>query len=127
MKIFSLKAISSCIGASLLVLANYSFAGTKVNAPVYLDTNTRVFTGAMGSVHHTSDNTQFIGCYSTGTSISCQARNAAGTLVTCYSSNPAHMEAVKSIGDDSRLYVRYNTNGSCAAVYVYNYSYWRSR
>lgn len=108
------------------LLSSTSHAGIDVAAPVYINTATGVVTGAMGYARHTSDNVQFIGCFSSGYSASCQARDASGLLITCYTSDPSHMEAIKSIGDDSRIYFRYE-GGSCKNVYVYNYSYWRSR
>lgn len=121
------KAIIASLGFALAsAFASVSQAGTDVAAPVTINTASGVVTGAMGYARHTADVRQFIGCFSTGYSASCQARDTAGTLVTCYTSNTNHLEAIKSIGDDSRIYFRYN-GGTCEAVYVYNYSYWRSR
>ena len=119
-------ALSTLAGLAATLSFSFAQAGTDVAAPVYINTSTGVVTGAMGYVRHTSDSSQFIGCYSTGYSASCQARDTAGTLVTCYTNNANHLEAIKSIGDDSRIYFRYD-GGSCTNVYVYNYSYWRSR
>ncbi|VUD68961.1 hypothetical protein TDB9533_04322 [Thalassocella blandensis] len=119
-------ALASIIGLTGAFNALPAHAGTDVAAPVYINTSTGVVTGAMGYARHTSDSLQFIGCYSTGYSASCQARNTDGTLVTCYTNDTNHLEAIKSIGDDSRIYFRYE-GGSCTNVYVYNYSYWRSR
>lgn len=102
-------------------------AGTTVGGQVFIDTAGQVFTGALGSALHSADAMQFIGCFTTGSNVYCQARNAAGTLVNCSSNNPTHLEAVKAMGDDSRLYVRYDATGACTQLYVYNYSYWESR
>jgi hypothetical protein len=108
-------------------VADEASAGTVVGGQVYIDTAGQIFTGALGSALHSADATQFIGCFTTGSNVYCQARNAAGTLVNCSSSNPIHLEVVKAMGDDSRLYVRYDAAGACTQLYVYNYSYWESR
>ena len=103
--------------------ADRASAGTLVGGQVFIDALNHAFSGALGS----ADATQFIGCSTTGTSVFCQARNSAGTRVSCSSSDPAHLEALKAMGDDSRLYVRYDASGACTQVNVYSYSYWESR
>ncbi len=119
-------ARSLALGLGVLAVAATSVAGTVVGGQVFIDTVNQTFSGALGSALHSADATQFIGCYTTGTSVLCQARNAAGTLVSCSTSTPAHIEAMKAMGDDSRIFVRYN-GGTCTSLIVYNYSYWESR
>jgi len=114
------------VGLGIQAAAATGIAGTVVGGQVFIDTTNHTFSGALGSALHSADATQFIGCYTTGTSVFCQARNTAGTLVSCATSNAAHIEAVKSMGDDSRLFVRYD-GGTCTSVIVYNHSYWESR
>ena len=114
------------LAMSVQLVPALGITGTMVSGQVYIDTASQVFTGALGSALHSADNTQFIGCYTTGTSVYCQARNASGTLVNCATSNPNHIEALKAMGDDSRIYVRYDA-GACTTLIVYNYSYWESR
>jgi len=125
-----LRQIGLALGVAFGVqvgVASAAHAGTVVGGQVYIDTANQVFSGALGSALHSADGTQFIGCFTTGASVYCQARNAAGTLANCSSNNPNHIEAMKAMGDDSRIYVRYDTSGACTTMYVYNYSYWESR
>lgn len=109
----------------LLSLSTASLAGQKLNEPVFVYAPSQIFYGSIGDTRNSPDHVQFLGCrqysYETYSTVSCAARDASGTYVTCYNSSSAPMkQSVTSIGPSSYVLVMYNTSGVCTTLYVAN-------
>jgi hypothetical protein len=84
--------------------------------------------GALRAVRSSSDTVQYIGCsryaYSTGsTSIVCQAKNAAGALKSCSTSNDQMLRVAETLNPAAYLMFAVNPDGSCNRVITTLYSY----
>jgi len=101
--------------------------GLKYTAPVYVDNVNRYANGGIGYARNTSNAVEYIGCAisqnSGSQSMSCSARNAAGTAVSCYSSDAAFVAAARTLGIDEYISFSANSSGTCTSLYVEHYSY----
>jgi hypothetical protein len=117
----------SLIGAGLVaVLSGTAYAGLKSNSPVFIDTGLRIANGSLGSVRNTADAVQHIGCYTNAFAASvttfCQARNAAGTSISCSTTSANLVNVVHGLTGDSHLWFSWNAAGTCTEIDVYNVS-----
>ncbi len=99
-------------------------AGEKSTFAVTVDTTNREFGGAMGSARNSSNSTERLYCSinssSTGSVYgTCHARNAAGTSVSCTTTNSTLLDTIRAIGSDSYLSIIYDTSGACSAIRLY--------
>jgi hypothetical protein len=117
----------SLIGAALVaVLSGTAYAGLKSNSTVFINTATRVANGSLGAARNTADAVQHIGCYTNAFPASvttfCQARNAAGTSVSCSTSSANLVAVVRGMTGDSHLWFSWDAAGTCTEIDVYNVS-----
>jgi hypothetical protein len=123
--------IGSVIAA--LALQSVANAGNRSTIAVIVYKSTTSY--AIGSVstarYYTSDSSQYIGCSSSSdtvssTYISCQARDASGNYLYCYTSSAADAarEAVASVNTTSYIYFLVNASGQCTYITVGNFSYY---
>jgi hypothetical protein len=108
-------------------IAATASAGTKWNRSVTLDPSYRYAYGSVGTARNSTDNLQYIGCeayyFSSGfVHLYCAARNAAGTTVSCYTSNLTQVQAASQMTDSSLIYFTYDANNVCTLVAISNYS-----
>jgi hypothetical protein len=131
--------IQRLIGTAMLSVALVSqslpaWAGAVANAQVTIGyANGGRIAGAAGTLtgaRYSADSTQYIGCevekhdgYSPY--ILCAARNLAGTSVSCSSTDPRLVDAVKAITDSSFIEFGVTGNGSgiCSDLTVTNGSH----
>jgi hypothetical protein len=124
------------VGVSIAgaLLSTVALAGTKVTSEVTISSTTTGMTamGSMGSARNSADATQYIGCQLSTNNVSsgvvtvqCFARNAAGTYLSCLTTDPNYVSAAQAIDGDS--YIRFNTESSgstCTYLLVLDTSYY---
>ena len=84
--------------------------------------------GTFKSARNSADTTQYIGCsryaYDTGSnSITCYARNAAGTYRSCSTGNENMLRVAETLNPSAYLFFVVNADGSCDRVISVNASY----
>jgi hypothetical protein len=81
--------------------------------------------GDLGSARYSKDTVQFIGCgvrriYSVDSGFGvfgfCNARTDASVIGTCFTEDPALVEALASISDYSFIVFTWNAAGSCTSI-----------
>ena len=102
-----------------VLLSTEALAGaTFVNLVSITTTN---FRGGLAAARFSADPTQYIGCYISTTgaaaSVVCQARDAAGTFVSCVQSAPsvAMLNAVATLSDAAFVNVTYSGT-TCTSI-----------
>jgi hypothetical protein len=115
-------------------------AGTRYwDFRVSIDLTNRSAAGQMGGVRDNGDDISFIGCHTWGNNNSsylqmvCQARDANGTYVSCWSAAnnswwgtsqyPAVLDQVRTIKGDSGIVFNWDANGNCTYLSVEQYSF----
>ncbi len=126
------KPVFVAVCAAVGLAATAAWAGTKVSALVYVEPTSRYAYGSLGSARNSADTVQYIGCYISAYSngaeyVGCFARNAANTYVSCSSSVPQIINAVRALGGDGYLYFDYDASGACTSVDVRQVSYFVPR
>ncbi len=120
------------LGAGILVagvgllISQGALAGQKTTANVII-TNTATaheFSGSQGSARNSADALQRIYCSIDHISGFCLARNSAGAVASCSTSNPDIMAVIRGINGDSYLFVRHDGAGTCTSVSVNSGSYY---
>jgi hypothetical protein len=117
----------SLLGAALVAaLSGTAYAGLKAASPVFIDTGARIANGMLGSARNSADAVQHIGCYTNALTASvttfCQARNSAGTSVSCSTTSANLVNVVQGMTGDSHLWFSWNAAGTCTEIDVYNVS-----
>ena len=118
----------SILATALALLAfsahSTAWAGATSGENVVLTANSA--RGSLQDVRFSADATQFITCAlaaSAGSpSVTCYARNSAGTQVSCYSYDATMVQAAHAIHPHTHLEFRWGANGLCTAIYTYNSS-----
>jgi hypothetical protein len=115
-----------------LVAAGTAFAGSNSASPVELYTDANGLLAARGALwdaRFSADNLQYIGCsvavYDDGDVLGhCSARNAAGSVRTCGTSDPGLIKNIQAINTASFVYFALNADGeTCDRVIAVNSSY----
>ncbi|NTX01472.1 hypothetical protein [Myxococcus sp. CA040A] len=110
------------IALGVVLSSGLAVAGEKHDRFVYIDTQNRTAHAGMGSTRNSADFVQYIVCQvianASGISGSCAARAAAGTYVTCQTTNQYMLEVIKSISDSSFVGFKWDENGGCTEVFV---------
>ncbi|HEV7609823.1 MAG TPA: hypothetical protein VGO61_20985 [Steroidobacteraceae bacterium] len=101
-------------------IAASAFAGEQLAREVVFSTQKPWATGDLGYVRNTPDTVQYIGCQVAGTAGVCMARNSAGVIHTCSTTDPGMMDAMRALNGDSFLVFAWNTDGTCKVVQVQN-------
>ncbi|XXF74908.1 hypothetical protein P2318_17695 [Myxococcaceae bacterium GXIMD 01537] len=112
------------VAALVLLFGFVSMAGTKYVVDVQID-GSRAY-GSIGFARNTADSVQSIGCATSfgggSSSGQCNARNAAGHSVSCFTTNPQAIAVMQSINDSSWVYFSWDASGQCVNVQVENAS-----
>lgn len=103
---------------ALCAVAASVLAGTKSNTEVVINDTIGRASGSLSSARASDDGLQFIFCELTsGGNMQCRARNSAGELRTCTTSNPDFIKTVQMINAAS--YVVFSWEGStCTSMTV---------
>lgn len=129
------KVAIAATALASLGLVSVASAGSKANLTVLINTSP-VYSaqGSLGSARASADTVQFIGCtivteaYSGApvTTGSCSATNAAGTSVSCSTTDPEIIATIATVGINSFIRFTSNTNGGeCTSIRVVNSSQWQ--
>jgi len=113
--------------AALFCVAPPAHAGIKSNLGVTADPVSRYGNGAVGSARASADASQYISCYATYASSPgafCVARDAAGTTVSCFTSDPNKVAIVSAMTSYSYVYFSFDATGTCTQILVSNSSYY---
>ncbi len=122
--IFGAALVIGLIGA-----AGSALAGQRWNYPVSINETSRYAVGAMADVRGTSDYNQAIGCWNNAgptPAAGCLAINSAGLTKSCFTYNTTVIDAIRTVSTDSYIYFQWNTDGTCAYVYIDNNSRFKS-
>ncbi len=101
----------SCFGA---------FAGLNGGSEVVISGDLAY--GSYGDVRYSADSTQYISCYtqhpSGGTTYGgCQARSASGASKSCYTTDPAMLTIIQSMGSRTDyVWFRTDASGGCSRI-----------
>lgn len=112
----------------VLMAAGSALAGYKYGDGVFIDVTGRWAQGTFATTRATPDGMQYIGCSayvheSGGQYGMCEARDAAGVSVYCYSTNPALMAQARAVPGDARLGFSWNESGTCTSIHFATGSY----
>jgi hypothetical protein len=116
-----------------IALQSAAFAGYHATSlvSVYKGSTGGSAYGSMQSArYYSSDANEYIGCLAAADLVSsiyitCSARNAAGSYLTCYSTTADGQarQAVSSINTTSSIYFAVDGTGKCTYISVGNYSF----
>lgn len=106
--------------------ARESAAGQAATVPVtiYTDPSSgrQAAKGVMRDARETPDSVSYIGCWrvywESSTVLQCMARDAAGTYLSCSTSNPLQVDAIYAITDSTQLRFQVDSAGKCAVIDV---------
>jgi hypothetical protein len=113
------------LSTALLVLAFTlpATAGFDGGQTVVIDDTAQ---GSLNAARASSNSVEFIDCalevLATGSTVTCTARDSAGTTVTCSTSDPVHVKAVERINQSSLVLFTWDpaTPSVCTSVVVNN-------
>ena len=104
-----------CIGGPV-------FAGYKEGDwDVVIDPTGLFATGTLSATRNTTSPWTSIGCsqyYSSSPSATCTAQDAAGRVLTCYTTSESLLKGIRSIQGDSRIRFVVDSGGYCNAITV---------
>ncbi len=100
------------------IATSSALAGYKVSRPVTINTVDRTASGSLGDARGSADTNAYIGCAINyvvgGTPVaSCSARDAAGVIGSCSTSDPSLLKAALNLDDEGYLYLRWYPSGAC--------------
>lgn len=113
-------ALTALFAAAALFAPGGAQAGLQLNAQVTIGTG--FFQGNLGSARYSADSVQYIGCTNMGGSAFCAARDAAGTVALCTTSNPTHLDVINAMNDGAFIVAFFDASGNCTTVWNYNSS-----
>ena len=112
-----MKRFILVLAVGLIALSGNAMAGFKTGQAVVISTASRFVNADLGYVRNTGDTTQYIGCevWASGSTPSayCFARDAAGTYVSCYTTNAVLVNVAAALKPDDYLYFSWDTSGNC--------------
>lgn len=112
---------------AMMMAASSAFAGKIMTGQTTHVFSSGTNTYAHGVLSHTrasSNTVEYIGCViSNGTYASCSAVDPEGEQLYCTTTNAAKLEIIRSIKDNTRLYLSANADGECSGIYTYYNSY----
>lgn len=113
--------LKALICTALLAAAGSAMAGFTNHYQVNISGNTAY--GSFIGARNSADVVQFISCASVNFTASsvygvCQARTAANVTKTCTTTDPAHLEAIRGLSNESYIYMRWTDAGICDYIYT---------
>lgn len=112
---------------SAVLFTSAVHAGLKAGYEVQINTSgsTTTAVGSVGKARNSSDSTQYIYCYSRNNTFGyCGARDAAGTIEACTTSDAGQIAVIQSIGENSHVsFTTVDGSTSCDSVQVVNGSH----
>jgi hypothetical protein len=111
--------------------ASAALAGQTPPSYYAVGVSTSSFSGSLSMARYSPDSFQFIGCYTSfstlpyGTPVAtqCFAENSSGTQKACYTTNPDFAQAAGRINPTSYVYVTFDSGYNCTSIEVQNASW----
>lgn len=120
--------IRKLVIASLSTMVAFNaLAGKVEDIRVTISESWNAAYGSIVSVRNSSNSTEYIGCMvsksgsNTKTAV-CRARNSEGVYKTCWSNDVDYVASAALINDASYVYFKWDENGGCSYITVYNAS-----
>ena len=112
------------IVAAIALFTSSAWAGLYEPAPFELDLEIRQAFGDMTSVANSNSDAEFIGCGTRSFDVGggtfrlgfCQAQDADGTFVQCFTESPALLGEIDSLSDRAFITFSWDEDGNCTAV-----------
>lgn len=114
--------VRTALAVSLLALSVNAIAGTKTNTATVINDAVQMASGSLSSARTSADTLQFISCelYATSGTITCKARNSAGTQRNCTTTDPVYVKTVQMINISSYVAFWWDAAGNCTNILVRN-------
>lgn len=118
-------------GAVVVGGATLSTAGMKSSNPLTVNLSTRWAEGTLGTVRNSSNPSEWISCYITGSGVGCGAFDGRNHL-SCHhaksrSNYTSMLAAVQALDGDSLVQFKANSDGSCGELWVTDGSYFEPK
>src|ERR1043165_3759838 len=121
------RVLSVLAIATLVSVAPLAHAGFKAGFGVTVDQVNGYANGALGTARNSADSNEYLDCYATygtGPAAYCAARDAAGYVVGCFTSDPNKVAALSSITSNSYISFSFDSSGTCTELAIENTSYY---
>jgi hypothetical protein len=107
----------------LALVPSVAEAGAKCAYSVSVNPVGRYASGAMSSARNSADTLSYLACtaYAWGYAF-CVARNSAGTVSSCGTSDPAYVNMLQTLNPDSYVYFAWDEAGTCTSLVIENVS-----
>jgi hypothetical protein len=107
--------------AALMLFASSGsgLAGIKSYAPLSVNVAGRYANGGLAETRNTVDNVQYAECGSNAGTGYCTLRDTAGTYYSCYTTDPAQIQVIRSMSEESIFSIAWDVNGVCTYVLSY--------
>jgi hypothetical protein len=108
-------------------MSQEAVAGMKFSTEIYVDTFNKYASGGLGGVRNSTTSNDYIGCgvyqWLGSVYVGCEAQDAAGNYVSCWSNDPAQANAALGISTDAHLQFLADSSGACQYIVVSGYSW----
>lgn len=128
------STISSIVVGAVLLVSGVALAGQKFSFPVTVTKNADgggVASGNVGAVRNSTDAVQYITCTSTtlvgSATAGCSAQNTKSVALTCSTTDPEMVAAIRSVTTDSFVKFLSDKDGKCTSVTVENASFYEPK
>jgi len=106
-----------CLIVTGILLSNIALAGKTSPSGVVIDSVlTHSFYGGYGGARNSANSVEAIECVDTGGMGLCVATLPNFVSKSCITTNPTHLEVIRSMSDTSWIRVGYNPDGSCSNI-----------
>lgn len=113
------KILSVALGTAVLAAAGTVTAGAPSLYPLSINYAARYANGGLAETHNTPDFVQYAECGSNSNTGYCAMRDASGTYTSCYTTDPALIEVIRSMSDESFFSISWSAAGVCTYVLSY--------
>jgi hypothetical protein len=110
--------------AVMMALSTAAWAGARGGAGVtiVISGDNGTASGTMGTVRHSADTLQYIGCTVAANAaskwVACSARNASNVTVTCTSWAPDIVQVAHAMTSDAHISFSWDGSGACTGLSV---------
>ncbi len=84
-----------------------------------------IFSGSLIQVRHSLDSTQWIGCSENGRTAKCDALDANGTLIACFTSKKDLIKRIHTFSENDLINITVDKNGICTQIESSRFSYYQ--
>lgn len=116
-RIFSLTTALVFAGVSAI-----ASAGARNVITVIISDSNRAASGTLADARASSDNQQFIGCFTEKGYGMCAAYDASGQGRVCTTNDPEKLDIMRSVSSDTYIFFTWAKDGSCDWLSISNNS-----